>query len=58
MTNDEYFTMTYDFCLFDETGHLCKGDSLLLDKCPFQSQGFFSHDGTVALEEISVSGGW
>ena len=49
--------MTYDF--FD-TEHSSESDflQLLLGECPFQGQGLLSHDGAMALEEISVSGGW
>ena len=50
--------MTYDFDF--ETGHSSKSDffHLLLGECSFQGQGFLSHESAVALEEISVSGGW
>ena len=48
--------MTYG--IDEETEHLSKSDffHLLLGECSFQGQGFLSHDGAVALEEISVSG--
>ena len=61
MTNDEYFT--YDGWYFVETGRSSEGNflQLLLGERPFQGQGFLSHEGTVALEKIPVSGcrrGW
>ena len=45
--------MTYD-C--DDTDHSSESDffQLLLGECPFQGQGFLSHECAVALEEISV----
>ena len=49
--------MSYDF---DDTEHSSESDfcQLLLGECPFQGQGFLSHECAMALEEISVSGGW